>query len=136
MAIELMHGTCKCLAAKINIMGLLANTHYTDSAEVASYYAECAEDECDCGGQEIVHVSVPNENLKPDFHSYEEPLSFFRNEYTTCDREWHEMIETGEIPFPLTSADYKTSLDEVRSVVSTQAVSHKRIPSLESIIQL
>jgi len=102
MSLILMHGTCSCL---------------TDDSEIVEYYAECQVDECPDCAIEILEVLIETpEQLSVDYPAFEEPLSFYRNDYTTCDREWGEMIEAGEIPYPKDECDHQVALDVTCSV--------------------
>lgn len=111
----LYHGTCVKGKEKILKEGLNPLSCMASDIEVAQYYAECASDE---SGEPPVILSmlVPKNNLKVDYSSFEEPLSYYRNEYTRSDSEWNEMIESGKIPYPKNELDFQTSLDIVWSV--------------------
>tara|TARA_Y100001973_G_C5029740_1_gene247428 strand:+ start:163 stop:588 length:426 start_codon:yes stop_codon:yes gene_type:complete len=117
--LTLMHGTCICAKSRIMQSGLNANSYLTNNLDVACYYAQCAADECDSGCSEgdIVSVRVDTRELRADYPSFEEPLSYFRNTFTTCDKQWFEMLEKGIIPYPACKTDYKTSLRVVHSVL-------------------
>ena len=103
-----MHGTC------ITQSGLNANAYLTNNLDVAYYYAEC---DSGCGDGYIVFVSVDTCELSVDYPSFEEPLSYFRNTFTPCDKQWFEMLEKGLIPYPACDTDYETSLHVVHSVL-------------------
>ena len=114
-SILLYHGTCSKGADNIQCIGLNEHTCLTSDLEVAEYYAECAHDE---SGEEpvVLTVLVPRHQLKVDFPAFEEPLSFYRNDHTRSDSEWHEMIEDGRIPFPDDEHDVDTALEITKSV--------------------
>lgn len=111
----LYHGTCDKGKEKILSEGLNPLSCMTSDIEVAQYYAECAAEESD-EPPVILSMLVPKTNLKVDYNSFEEPLSYFKHEYTRSDSEWREMIESGEIPYPKDEFDFQTSLDVVWSV--------------------
>lgn len=125
--ISLMHGTCSCRIGKIRQEGLKPPAYLTDDEDIALYYAECASDECNCGDYGYVVVEVETNKLRADYHSYEEPLSYFRDKYTRSDSDWYEMVSSGEIPSPKNELDYQTSLDTVNSVVHTSLISPEQI---------
>jgi hypothetical protein len=125
--IILKHGTCACNLEKIKQNGLKARSYLTDDEPLAFYYAECAADECDCGDYDLVDVEVESEQLRVDFNSYEEPLSYFRNAYTTSDSEWFQMINDGTVPYPDSEYDYNTSIAVVRSVIHMGPISAANI---------
>lgn len=127
--ITLKHGTCECRSEKILVEGLDSRAFLTDSEEIALYYAECALDDCsnNCGEMTYFEATVDEKELRADWASYEEPLTFFRNRYTSCEREWFEMIESGEITMPENSNDYKTSLEVVNSVLHFSAIKPKQL---------
>ena len=117
--LTLMHGTCICAKSRIMQSGFNVNTCLTNNIDVACYYAECAADECDsgCGEGDVVSVSVDTRELRVDYPSYEEPLTYFRNAFTSCDKQWFEMLENELIPYPVCDTDYETSLRVVHSVL-------------------
>lgn len=122
--ITLMHGTCQCRSEKIHHEGLFSLSCLTNNEDVAWYYAECALDECenDCGEYVVLNIQVNKDNLKVDYNAFSEPLSYYRNKYTNCDREWAEMLEGGSIPSPESEFDYQTSLDVTNSVMCIEAI--------------
>lgn len=126
----LMHGTCLCRIAKIEAKGFLARTYLTNDEEIALYYAECASDECDCGGHGYLAVQVEAGELRADINSYEEPLSYFRDRYTRSDDEWYDMVSSGEVPSPENEFDYETSLCIVNSAVHVSAIAPAQVVSV------
>lgn len=131
--IALMHGTCLCRSAKIKEEGFNGNVYLTSNEALAWYYAECALDECEseCGDYVVFSVHAEREGLRVDRNSFEEPLSYFRDEYTKSDLEWMEMLESGEIPSPENEFDYQTSLDVVNSVVCLSKITPSEISIME-----
>lgn len=121
--IILKHGTCACRASIIEREGFLSDSYFTDSDDIARYYAIAAMEECDCEDYAIVSAKLMASSLKTDLNSYAEPLTYFRNEYTSCEKEWFRMIDEGDVPYPSSPSDYLTSLRVVRSVRCTVAVS-------------
>ncbi|WP_210498523.1 hypothetical protein [Vibrio crassostreae] len=109
----LYHGTTQDNAEKILKEGFKARACLTSDLEVAEYYAECACDEDGLSYEEcaIVAVTVERDSLVVDYPAYEEPLSFYKHNYTTSDREWREMIENAEIPYPRDEKDIDTALE-------------------------
>ena len=124
-----MHGTCACSLEKIKASGLRPNTYLTNDLDIALYYAGCASDVCQsgCNSQMVIDVEVDIKDLKADFNSYNEPLTLFRNEHTESDRDWHEMVESGEIPSPKNKDDHQTSLDVVKSALHPLAISKSQL---------
>ncbi len=111
-----MHGTCACCADKIVKEGMNEYSYLTTSETVADYYAEVTREECDCEDEVILAVEVHESELLADTNSFDEPLTFVWNEHADSESDWHDMIESGEIPYP-EKEDYKTSLEYVGSVV-------------------
>ena len=125
--IELLHATSNKKLAQIRQDGFFfVGTCLTNSPEVAEYYIETIEDEIKEYHLDdypvLLKVFVDIDKLGPDFNSFSEPLTFFRNEYANNEKEWHELIEVGKIPYP-NVGDWKTSLDVVWSVKTKEAVS-------------
>jgi hypothetical protein len=120
--ILLKHGTRACNAEHIQTGGFRPGCYFTDAQDIAEYYAEEAMEACDCEDWRVITVSVPKEGLEADLHSYAAPLSYFRNTYTFSECEWFEMIDVGDVPYPASASDFKTSLDVVRSVRQSGAV--------------
>ena len=114
-SILLYHGTCTESLSRIYSHGL-ENAYFTDVFELAEYYSECAHEDLDNGEPVVLQVEVPTSLLKVDYNSYDEPLSYFRNEFTRSDSEWAEMIESGDIKYPSNEDDWQTSMAIVRSV--------------------
>lgn len=120
--IFLFHGTCYCCAEKILKEGLKPRTCLTDNLDVAEYYSEAANDECENCEPVILSVTVMTDNLVVDQPAFDEPLTYYRNNYTRCDDEWYEMLESGEIPSPTSEHDYKTALSVTNSVIHLKEV--------------
>lgn len=114
--IKLLHGTCSCCAGKILKNGMNEMSCLTCNEDVASYYAEVACDDCNCGEEVILSVSVEYSDLIADLNSFNEPLTYFRKFYATSDENWHDMIESGSIPYPELN-DFQTSLNYVTSAI-------------------
>jgi hypothetical protein len=114
----LMHGTCACKAQQIRETGFHADSYFTDDSDIALYYGEVAADEClsGCDGYLVLDVVIPTDNLKVDYNSYDEPLTYFRDRFAACDRQWHAMLVSGDIPYPADARDHKTSLAVVNAV--------------------
>jgi len=118
---KLFHGTSDAILGKIAKKGLKGRTSLTDSEELAEYYAE--EAVAELGGSEIIlSVEVDENNLRVDWPAYDEPLTFYRDEYACDDEEWHEMIEEGEIPYPNNDKDWATALEATWSVKHEGAI--------------
>lgn len=123
----LFHGTSSVFVGNILAKGL-CQPYLTSDEEIAEYYAECAVDEH--GGEAVLLKVVVDESkdvLKPDYPAYAEPLTFYRDEYASSDREWHEMLDAGEIPHPDSDENWAVSLETVRSVLVASAISGDRI---------
>lgn len=123
----LYHGT-----SSVNLVGILSdglkNPCLTDDEDIAAYYAECETDER--GGQQVLLKVVIDDSvdkLKPDYPAFEEPLTFYRDDYASSDREWHQMIETDEIPYPSNDADWAISLEVVHSISVEGTIPKERI---------
>lgn len=124
--LTLYHGTCKKSAESILKYGFYEFSCLTDNLEVAEYYAECASEES--GFESIVlKIDVSTDNLEVDYNAYDEPLTYYRNEYATSDSDWHDMIENDEIPYPTDQNDYQTALDVTWSVRNKRKISPKYI---------
>jgi hypothetical protein len=112
----LLHGTCACAADNLIENGSTKTLFLTDCESVAEYYAECAHDECACGDHTTLKVDVNPSLLTVDYAAYEEPLSFYRNEWAATDREWAQGLDEGTIPYPTSHSDVTTALSATRSV--------------------
>lgn len=100
--VSLYHGTSSTHSSNILKNGLRDNSYLTNNLDIAEYYAECACDEEGMSYDEavILKVSIDKTTLSVDFASFEEPLSIYRNNFAKTDRDWHQMIEDGHIPYP------------------------------------
>lgn len=115
----LFHGTNISAYESLDENNPLCTPYLTDDLSLAEYYAECAMEDEDDDDYVILAVNITEEelqHLKADFNSFEEPISFIRNNFAESDREWFEKIESGEIPLPSSEHDYQTSLDYVSAV--------------------
>lgn len=125
--ITLFHGTSSVFTNDILANGLFS-PYLTDDKEIAEYYAECAVDEH--GGEAVILSVVVDQSkdlVKPDYPAYDEPLTFYRDEYASSDSEWHEMLDEGEIPYPSDENDWATSLETVKSVFVANTIPHDRV---------
>lgn len=128
--IELKHGTCACQALKIVDESFNAHSCLTSCAELAEYYADCAVDECktcESGDIDIVIVRVDKAQLSVDYPAFEEPISIYRNNYTKCDKEWEEMIESRDIPYPKDEHDIDVALEVTTSVKTTSHINRENV---------
>ncbi|WP_063664363.1 hypothetical protein [Aliivibrio fischeri] len=103
--VSLYHGTSSTHSPNILKNGLRDNSYLTNNLSIAEYYAECACDEESMSYDEavILEVNIDKKSLSVDFASFEEPLSIYRNNFARTDRDWHQMIEDGDIPYPKSS---------------------------------
>lgn len=119
--LTLFHGTSTVDAARISENGFRENTCFTNSAELAEYYAEERVEEV--GGEiAIFEVVIDTGILRVDEPAFEEPLTLYRNEHAASDDEWHDGLSTGAIPSPSDSRDYATALEVTWSVRSSAPV--------------
>jgi hypothetical protein len=121
--VTLYHGTDSKSAADIMENGLNARSCLTSSLEVADYFGEARIEELqdlgeltDCIGQVILAVNLPVDRLVVDYPAYEEPISIYRNVHTTCDREWHDGCDNGDIPYPKDELDVLPALEATTCV--------------------
>lgn len=128
-SITLFHGTTKARAASILENGIDANTYLTTNEELAEYFGECACDEqnLDYSQIQILKVRVIKSNLRVDFEAYAEPITIFRNDFATSDTDWHEMCESGEIPYPSNEKDIEPALKVTTCVKTAEAVTSQYI---------
>ena len=111
---ELFHGTSDRLLAKIATGGL-KKPNLTDDHDIAMYYAEEACEEFK-GVPVVLTVDVDESTLRVDQPAFDEPLTFYRDNYASSDEEWSEMLTAGEIPSPKNKQDWETSLLVTNSV--------------------
>lgn len=124
--IRLLHGTSSNQVEAILAEGLKAHTCLTSSEELAQYYAECAADED--GGEPVwLLVEVDPRTLRVDYAAFQEPLTYYRDEHARNDDNWHEMIESGEVPYPASDKDWKTALAVTWSVKTSEPVKPRHI---------
>lgn len=130
--IELFHGTTEVFANQIRETGLKPLTCLTVSKEVANYYAECACDESGDNYSEcaIITLFATADELEVDYNAYEEPLTFYKHDYTRSDSEWAAMCESGEIPYPTNKHDVKPAIEATGCVMVTNFINKDRL-SLE-----
>ena len=134
--ITLFHGTTKKIAETIIKEGLKANSYLTSREDVAEYYAEVAmEDAVDKGDADadcvILSVIVKQNDLRVDYCAYEEPLTYYRNDFTKCDSEWHEGVNNGDIPYPKDIKDTAVALSVTGCVKTQSLVTSKYITIYE-----
>jgi hypothetical protein len=131
--ITLYHGTTSVIAQKIKQVGMRAGTCLTTDVKLAYYYAECAleEDESDDEDGELdialVKVVLPLEALEVDYPSFEEPISIYRDNFASSEREWHAMLEDGSIPYPSGKDDVQIALDVTTSVKTKNNIEPKEL---------
>ena len=129
----LLHGTCTVHLPLIQQRGL-EYPYLTNNPQVAKYYAESAADE-DGGSPIIIRVQISNTNeLRADFPSFEEPLSFVYKKYANDEKEWYKALSSGKsISWPKDDADWQTSLRVVGSVIYNGTIEPGNIQLTEHI---
>ena len=131
----LYHGTRSSRLPEIFRDGLL-KPYLTSDLEIAEYYAEEVDHLRKSTEQDVpvileVEVDESDTAIRPDYPSFDEPLSFFLYELVEDEEDWHDKIESGDIPYPENQDDWQTSLDVVRSVHYEGIVSPLRIKVFE-----
>jgi hypothetical protein len=116
----LYHGTRSSRLSSIFRAGLL-KPYLTSDLEIAEYYAEERDHtrRIDYGDHAVilaVEVDESDTALKPDYPSFDEPLSFFLYELAEDEKDWFNRLDSGDIPSPENQDDWQTSLEVVRSV--------------------
>ena len=118
--LTLLHGTSTVHVPKIKRFGMV-NACLTNNPAVANYYAQETSDED--GGQPVVlSVSIRDPKiLKPDYPSFEEPLTFTYRRYASSEEEFHQMLDKGKqgIHWPADENDWKTSLRIAEAVIAS-----------------
>jgi len=107
--VRMLHGTSSTRLATILEEGLRP-AFLTCDESVARYYAEVAVEE-EGGDPVVLAVDAPEDALQVDWPSFDEPLSFYRDDWASDESEWHELLEDGGIPSPDDDADWRTSLE-------------------------
>lgn len=110
--ITLYHGTDYESALSILKTGLRKDSCLTNDLDTALDFALST---CECNGvskdeAEIIEIQVDKNSLYVDYPAYEEPLTLYRNNWASTDREWHEMCDNGEIPYPTDKTDVDVAL--------------------------
>ena len=110
--ITLFHGTTSENAQNITSNGFRPQTCLTTDMEIAQYYAECACDAENLNYDDVVilSVSLTKDCLVVDYAAYEEPLSYYRDNFTKCDKEWGAMCDSGKIPYPSDQNDVDSAI--------------------------
>ncbi len=129
---KLYHGTSAGNARRILAGGALLKPFLTSCDEQAAYYAECAGEEARQSPVVIV-LEIPDDLLAVDFNAYEEPLTYFRKKWATSEEDWHEKIESGDIPYPEHAGDIHTALQVTGSLRATVDVGVEFIQNLDEV---
>lgn len=115
---RLLHATSSAHLASIRKDGL-RNPCLSTCEDCLAYYAEEAVEEA--GGEPvIVEIEISpsmKANLRADYPSFEEPLTWIWKAWADSEEEFHEMLSgTSEISWPEDDHDWRTSLRVVRAV--------------------
>lgn len=133
--LTLYHGTTAEHAQAILTDGLRAGTCLTSREDIAEYYAECAVDEATDEGRDthevILAITVERDQLCVDYPAYEEPLTYYRDEFVSSDEEWHTGLEDGSIPYPDNDNDVDTALSVTACVKTTSKIPASAITTQE-----
>lgn len=130
MDTELYHVTAKDHLKDIAKEGLVAGTYFTNSEELADYYAETIEDE---GGTPITLCVDGNifkdKHIAPDFNGLYEPIMTVVRDLNDQPRSYDEddLIEDWEA----SDQDWQSSLDLIGSIQYKAGIQAKDIRVLD-----
>lgn len=134
-SIELFHGTTQTQADNILRNGFKPDSYFSARLDIAQYYADAANDvhEEKTGERDdeiILMVTLDLITLSVDYAAYEEPLSYYRNDFVNSDEEWNDGCENGKIPYPINNKDVAVALDVTACVRCDNAIA----PNLINVI--
>lgn len=125
--VTLYHGTDEASAASILKDGFKVGGYLTNSVEVAEYFAQerCYEVNVDCSNTVILKITVSLGYIRVDYAAYEEPLTFYRGNWAESEDEWHELCDSGGIPYPDNELDVNVALEVTGCVRTIEHITNK-----------
>lgn len=130
----LFHGTSISVWESLSSENPLKEPYLTNNIDLAEYYAKCAMEDFDDEDYVVLCVEIEEDEyelLRADYNAFDEPISITRNGFASSDREWFEMLNSGEINYPQNDHDYNTSLKYTASVYLEKTLSADRLSVVE-----